>query len=157
VSDVKLSIEHFSAGNALLSIQVGDATYAIYASYLSPGGHTRDSLEDMAYLGASAKRGVPMEVWFEGEPQQWRLSVSPDPAPPGAVDVTVHSFQDRVKRMPRELGEPVFKASCSGAEFARAVRHAFSVWKHSAEDYEVRWYHPFPARAFSLLEEALSS
>ena len=156
MSKVKLTLEHFEYGNALLVIQVADASYKISASYLSPNG-SNESLEDLAHLGVSAKRGAPMEIWFEAEPAQIRLAVTPSPGAPGTVDVVVHQFRDRVTRQPSQLGHPNFAAYCDGAEFARAVRNLFSAWKNSQEDYKARWWHAFPARAFGLLEQALAS
>ncbi|MGH8432532.1 MAG: hypothetical protein ACREUF_19255, partial [Solimonas sp.] len=139
---VRVRLEHLQAGWAVIVLEGHDSEARIDASYV--GG--RDSLEELAHLGVSAKRVAPMEVWFEGEPSQCRLAL--EPAEQAQVDVTVHWFRDHVRRQPKELGEPTFAARCAGHHLAREIRNMFSAWKDKQADYQARWYHPFPARAF---------
>jgi hypothetical protein len=148
---MRVRLERLEAGWAVIVLETADSACRIDASFV--GG--RDSLEELAHLGASAKRGVPMEVWFEGEPSQSRLALQPVDHAHG--DVTVHRFRDHVRRQPKELGAPAFAARCAGSDFAREIRNIFSVWKNEQADYQARWYHPFPVRAFGLLEEGLAS
>lgn len=150
---MQVRLERLEAGWAILVVQADDSECKIDASFT--GG--RDALEGLVYLGVSAKRAVPMEVWFECEPAQCRLAIQPAAEAPGQVDITAHWFRQHVKRQPKELGEPSFAAHCAGTDFARAIRSTFSPWKNEQADYQARWYHPFPKRAFDMLEEAVAS
>lgn len=151
MSDVKVRLERLDAGWAVLQLEAPHAACVIDASFV--GG--RDFLEDLAHWGTSVRRSAPMEVWAETEPAQGRLAV--EPLAPEQVSVTVHWFRGGVRRQPRDLGDPAFEAQCNGTDLARQVRNIFSVWKNEASEYERRWHHPFPTRAFGLLEEALAS
>jgi hypothetical protein len=150
VSFVDVRIERLEAGWATISVVTNDSAYRIDASFVG----TRDALEDLVHLGVSAKRSVPMEVWFEGEPQQWRLAIEPSDS--NLISLTVHRFRGGVRRQPRDLGAPEFEIKCVGVDVARAIHKVFSTWNTDAADYEKRWYHAFPKRAFGLLEEALA-
>ncbi len=148
---MKVRLERLDAGWAVLELEAHENLCQIQASFV--GG--RDSLEDLAHLATSARRSTPMEVWFEGEPHQYRLAV--EPCATDLISVSVHWFRFRVRTQPKVLSEPVFAAQCAGVDFARQVRNIFSSWKNQANEYERRWHHPFPARAFGLLEEAIAS
>lgn len=151
MSRIRLRLDRLEAGWAVVTVQAEVDTCEIAASFV--GGS--DSLEGLVHLGTSAMRASPMEVWFESEPGQSRMAI--EPVDNDQIELTVHHFADRVRRQPKQLGAPAFAARGSGSEFSRSVRNIFSAWKDNQANYRERWYHPFPARAFCLLEEALAS